>query len=280
MNTSSHLLEFERLRDLVGRYVSSAAGFKELARIEPGLGREAAELALADAAEAIDYLRAATRPQVAARGAAVRLRFGALPDASMSIAKLRIEGASLEALEILALTELLDRAGDMRAILIAVADRFPKLGARGAAMGEFRSLLKEVSGKILPDGTVADHASVLLGRLRRDIERQRGSIHDSLERFARGHREEGVMQEDYVTIRNDRFVVPIVSGQRRRIDGVIHGASGSGQTLFVEPLETIELNNELVRLSEDEMREVHRILREFTARLRATGEPSRARWRL
>jgi DNA mismatch repair protein MutS2 len=80
------------------------------------------------------------------------------------------------------------------------------------------------------------------------------------------------MQEDYVTIRNDRFVVPIVSGQRRRIDGVIHGASGSGQTLFVEPLETIELNNELVRLSEDEMREVHRILLEFTARLREYGE--------
>jgi DNA mismatch repair protein MutS2 len=272
MNTSANLLEFDRLRDLVGRYVSSAAGAQELARIEPGLSREAAERALADVAEAIDYLRAASRPQAAARGAAVRLRFGSLPDAAESIAKLRIEGASLEALEILALTELLDRASDMRSILLAVVDRFPKLGARGAAMGEFRTLLKDLAGKILPDGTIADHASVLLGRLRRDMERQRGSIHDSLERFVRGHREEGVLQEDYVTIRNDRFVVPIVSGQRRRIDGVIHGASGSGQTLFVEPLETIELNNELVRLTEDEMREVHRILLEFTARLREYGE--------
>ena len=84
----------------------------------------------------------------------------------------------------------------------------------------------------------------------------------------REHHEDGTLQEDFVTIRNDRFVVPVVTGRERRVEGVIHGASGSGHTLFVEPLETIGLNNELVRLSEEEAREVHRILREFTARLR------------
>ncbi len=85
------------------------------------------------------------------------------------------------------------------------------------------------------------------------------------------HREEGVLQEEFVTIRNERFVVPVIAGQRRKIDGVIHAASSSGHTLFVEPLETIDLNNELVRLSEEEMREVHRVLLEMTespARLR------------
>lgn len=133
-------------------------------------------------------------------------------------------------------------------------------------MGEFRSVVRDLAGKILPDGTVADHASVLLGRLRRDIERQKHAIQASLERFLRSHKEE--LQEEYVTIRNERFVVPIVAGQRRRIDGVIHGASGTGHTLFVEPLETIELNNELVRLSEEELQEVHRILLEMTDRLR------------
>ena len=116
--------------------------------------------------------------------------------------------------------------------MLAVADRFPKLGARGAAMGEFRSLSKDLAGKIL-HGTVADHASVLLGRLRRESNASSASIQDSLERFVRV-RKEGRAPGDYVTIRNDRFVVPIVSGQRRKIDGVIHGASGSGQTLFVD----------------------------------------------
>ncbi len=121
----------------------------------------------------------------------------------------------------------------------------------------------------MPNGSLADDASVALHRLRRDIDRQKKSIHQSLERFLKAHREEGVLQEEYVAIRNDRFVVPVVSGQKRRVDGVIHGASGSGQTLFVEPLETIDLNNELVRLHEEEQREVFRILREITDKLRA-----------
>jgi DNA mismatch repair protein MutS2 len=122
---------------------------------------------------------------------------------------------------------------------------------------------------------VSDHASVALARLRRDIERQKKSIQESLERFLRAHREEGVLQEEFVTIRNERFVVPIIAGQRRKLDGVIHGASSSGHTLFVEPLETIDLNNELVRLSEEEAREVHRILLEMTDRLRGYSESIR-----
>ncbi len=140
------------------------------------------------------------------------------------------------------------------------------------SIGEFRTLLNDLAGKIAPDGTIPDHASVALGRLRRDIERQKKSVQDSLERFLRAHQEEGVLQEEFVTIRNERFVVPVIAGQRRKIDGVIHGASSSGHTLFVEPLETIDLNNELVRLAEDEMREVHRILRELTERLRGYAD--------
>ena len=114
-----------------------------------------------------------------------------------------------------------------------------------------------------------------LARLRRDIERQKKSIQESLERFLRAHREEGVLQEEFVTIRNERFVVPVIAGQRRKLDGVIHGASSSGHTLFVEPLETIDLNNELVRLTEEEAREVHRILLEMTDRLRGYGDSIR-----
>ncbi len=142
-------------------------------------------------------------------------------------------------------------------------------------IGDFRQLLRDLEGKILPDGSVADHASVALRSVRRDIERQKKAIQDSLERFLKAHREEGVLQEEFVTIRNERFVVPMIAGQRRKLDGVIHGASASGHTLFVEPLETIDLNNELVRLTEEEVREVHRILREMTARLARLRRPIR-----
>jgi DNA mismatch repair protein MutS2 len=273
--TSAAVLEYESLRGLLGRYVSSPPGKAELARIAPHTDGARLAADLADAGEAVEYLRSAGRPQTAGRCAAIRLDFGSFPDLTEAVHKLRIEGASLEGKEIFDLFGVLDRAADAKSVLNAVAERFPRLGARGQSIGDFRALLKDLEGKIQPDGSVADHASVALGRLRRDIERQRKSIQGSLERFLKSHQEEGVLQEEFVTIRNERFVVPIIAGQRRRIDGVIHGASSSGHTLFVEPLETIDLNNELVRLTEEEAQEVHRILRELTARLRGYAESIR-----
>jgi DNA mismatch repair protein MutS2 len=275
LRTSAEVLEYESLRQLLGRYLSSPQGRRELARVEPIADRELLTESLAEAGEAIAYLRLASRPQPAARGAAIRVDFGGLPDVEASVHKLHIEGASLEPKEIFDLFLLLDRAADAKSVLTAAAERFPRLGNRARSIGDFRGLLQDLEGKILPDGTVADHASVALGRLRRDIERQKKAIQDSLERFLRLHREEGVLQEEFVTIRNERFVVPVIAGQKRKLDGVIHGASSSGHTLFIEPLETIDLNNELVRLSEEVAREVHRILLEMTARLRGHSDSIR-----
>jgi len=275
LRTSAAVLEFEPLRQLLGRYVASALGRRELSKVQPHADRARLTDDLAEAEEGIRYLQLATRPQPAARGAAIRIEFGAVPDVEQAVQKLRIEGAGLEPKEIFDVFSLLDIAADAKSNLTAAAERFPRLGRRGQTIGDFRALLRELDGKILPDGSVADHASVALNRLRRDMERQKKAIQESLDRFLRSHREEGVLQEEFVTIRNERFVVPVIAGQRRKIDGVIHGASSSGHTLFVEPLETIDLNNELVRLTEEEAREVHRILLEMTDRLRAYGDSIR-----
>lgn len=265
-------MEYESLRQLLGRYLSSPLGRRELEKIQPHTARERLEEDLAETAEAVEYLRTASRPQPSVRGAAIRIDFGGLPDVEATVHKLRIEGAALDPKEILDVFTLLDRAADAKSVLNAAAARFPLLSRRASAIGDFRGLLQELDGKILPDGTVSDHASVALARLRRDAERQKKAIQESLERFLRAHREEGVLQEEFVTIRNERFVVPVIAGQRRKLDGVIHGASSSGHTLFVEPLETIDLNNELVRLAEEEAREVRRILLEMTDQLRGYGD--------
>jgi DNA mismatch repair protein MutS2 len=275
LRTSAEVLEFEPLRQLVGRYISSPMGRRELDKVQPHADRERLVNDLAETGEAIEYLRLASRPQPASRGAAIRVDFGGLPDPQAAVHKLHIEGASLEPREIFDVFALLDRAADAKSVLTAAAERFPRLGGRARTIGDFRALLQALDGKILPDGSVADNASVALNRLRRDIERQKKAIQDSLDRFLRTHREEGVLQEEFVTIRNERFVVPIIAGQRRKLDGVIHGASASGHTLFVEPLETIDLNNELVRLSDEEAREVHRILLEMTDRLRGYSDSIR-----
>src|SRR5580704_8879843 len=262
------VLEFEALRAVLARYLRSPLGRAELAAIAPVSDRTAIETALADVAEAIDYLRVASQPQPASRGAAIRVRFDLSADPAPAVARLRIEGATLEASELLELAKLLDLASETRSLLLSAREKFPRLAAHASVIADLRDLAAQLRGKFLPDGSLADDASVMLGRLRRDAEKQRRLIEESLARFLRVHHEDGTLQEDFVTIRNDRFVVPIVTGRERGVDGVIHGSSGSGRTMFVEPLETIQLNNELVRIHEEELREIHRLLREFTARLR------------
>ena len=140
------------------------------------------------------------------------------------------------------------------------------------ALADFTALLRYFRNKILPDGTLDDRASPELARIRREIEKQKRAIQESLRSYLRRLSEGGAVQEELVTIRGERFVIPVKMEQRRRVQGVAHGASSSGQTVFIEPLETIEQNNELVRLLEDEQAEIHRILLEMT---RAAGRTCR-----
>ena len=272
-------LEWDQVHALVARSISSPAGALEMELVAPSTDRLRIEHDLAEVGEAMAYLRAS------GQGGALRINLNGLPDVAQAVQKLRIEGSVLEPREIFELIVFLDRAADAKSSLAAAAGRFPLLAVYAGRIGDFRQVLREVGGKILADGSVVDSASPHLNRIRRDIEKQKKAIQDSLERFLKANRNEGVLQDEYVTIRNERFVVPVLVGQRRKLPGVIHGASSTGQTLFLEPLDTIDLNNELVRLQDDEQREVFRILRELTDRLRGasiephaggSGEPIRA----
>jgi DNA mismatch repair protein MutS2 len=136
---------------------------------------------------------------------------------------------------------------------------------------DFTDFLRAFRNKIQPDGTLEDRASPELARIRREIEKQRRVIQESLRGYLRRLADDGAVQDELVTIRGERFVIPVKIEQKRRVQGVVHGASSSGQTVFVEPLETIEQNNELVRLLDEEQAEIHRILLEMTRRI---GEQS------
>ncbi len=270
--SSIELLQFAELQELVSRYAGSVAGRALVEALEPHSDRAALEFALADCGEAIAYLREVNGSAEGKAGGVLRLRFDQLRDVEGAVRVLQVEGASLEGREILDLFHNFALAGEFRGALLNVVARFPRLARRGHQLADLRDLAKRYARTFLPDGSLADEASVALGRIRRDIDKQQKSIQDSLERFMRAHRSDGTLQEDFVTIREDRFVVPIVAGHKGRVDGVIHGSSGTGRTLFLEPLETIALNNQLVRLREDELREIERILAEITNALRTHAE--------
>jgi DNA mismatch repair protein MutS2 len=269
---SAGLLQFAELIDLLISYAGSAAGQELVGELAPHQDRARLESDLADAGEAMLYLRELSGAQETGRGAAIRLRFDQLRDISTPLRILHVEGASLDGRQIMDLFHTLALAGEYRGALTAASERFPRLARRGHRLADLRDVARRYERAFLPDGSLADEASVALGRIRREIEKQQRGIQDSLERFMRAHRADGTLQEDFVTIREDRYVVPIVAGRQSRVDGVIHGSSGTGRTLFLEPIETIGLNNQLVRLREDELREIERILAEITETLRAHAE--------
>jgi len=266
--SSTELLQFSDLKELMARYAGSSAGRELVAQLEPDSNRSAIESALADSGEAIAYLRELHGSNDAKSGSLLRLRFDQLRNVEGPVRILQVEGASLAGREILDLLHNFSLAGEFRGALLNLTARFPRLARRAHNLADLRDLAKRYARAFHPDGSLASEASVALGRIRRDIDKQQKSIQESLERFMRAHRGDGTLQEDFVTIREDRFVVPIVAGHKGRVDGVIHGSSGTGRTLFVEPLETIGLNNQLVRLREDELREIERILAEISNALR------------
>jgi DNA mismatch repair protein MutS2 len=130
-----------------------------------------------------------------------------------------------------------------------------------------KPLIESLRSRILPDGSLADDASPELRRIRREMERQQRAIEESLRSALRRFSEGGSTQDDLITIRGERFVIPVKAEWKRRVQGVVHGASSSGQTVYVEPLETIDLNNDLVRLLEEEQAEIHRIFAEMTRQI-------------
>ena len=186
-------------------------------------------------------------------------------------------GSALEALEIGQLLEVVERVAAWRNLFLN-RESAALLGAavRGLTAEllphDLAPLLRTLRGKIEPDGSLSDDASPELRRIRRAMETQHRAIEASLRRAVRSLREEGSSNDELITVRGERFVIPIKAEFRRRVPGVIHGASGSGQTVFVEPLETIEQNNELVRLLDEEQGEIHRILVALTAALAGEAE--------
>ena len=263
-------LELSRLLDIVGRYTVSPLGkhaFEKFAGDplfrEPAGAREA----LAEVSEAMDWMREA-EAHVGHRDERPLPRFDGPRDVCDALTRMEVEGAVLEGSDIQALVELLERCSETGARLRTVTTTHPRLGGLAEDLGEFRPLLKQLAGKILPNGEPADDASPELARIRGKIGRHRSLVQQSLEKFIGTLEKQGSLRDDYVTIRNGRLVVPVKAEWKLRVEGVIHTASSSGQTVFVEPVATLELNNRLVKLLDDERREIHRILRRITERLR------------
>ena len=255
-------LEWEPLLALVAGFAASPVGREAILALRPSADEEW----IGRQHRLTGELRLLLEEQVS-------IPLGGLFDPTQLAAKAQIEGAALEAPELQAVARLAHDVAAWQALLQSPPAR---LEGRLAGLTDLSAALtmnlcplaESIERKILPDGSLADDASPELNRIRRDQERQQRLIEESLRAALRKLSTDGATQDDLITIRGERFVIPVRSELKRRVSGVIHGASSSGQTVYVEPLETIEQNNELVRLIEEEQAEIHRI---FVALTRQVG---------
>lgn len=265
IHASARVLEFETFRELLRGYIASPLGGLRLTVLCPSTDKSWIENQQRLAGEIREFRRVGGR-----------FDFSGLLDVATLLEKSRISGAVLETTEIRDVILVVDRAAEWRAIVAeppAAMKHWPNVREISAAIEDFSDFMRSFHNKILPDGTLDDRASPELARIRREMEKQRRVIQESLRGYLRRLAEGGTVQDELITIRGERFVIPVKVEQKRRVQGVVHGASSSGQTVFIEPLETIEQNNELVRLLEEEQAEIHRILLEMTRRI---GEKSQA----
>jgi DNA mismatch repair protein MutS2 len=268
--TAEDILEFDRLRDLLRRQTTCAPGRGAVDALSFSQDRSALDAAFALIAEAVAYLSEGSE-----------MGFGSLADPAQWLAELEAPVAVLTPPMLLAAATLADTAAMLRDTFREsaragsgpTARQFPLLSARASSVADLRQLALAIRRAVLPNGEISDDASPELRRIRASMGRTRETIQKTLESMLRTRG--GDAGEDYVTLRNDRFVIPVRAAERRQVQGIVHAASATGQTVFVEPFETVEHNNKLVQLAEDEAAEIARILVELTERLRANLGPLR-----
>jgi DNA mismatch repair protein MutS2 len=254
--SAEEVLEFDQLRELLRQRTTCPPGWRAVEQLVFSRDAEFLRGQFALIREAREWLRSGNE-----------LGFGGLADPESWLEKISGIGVALEPAEFLDAASLLETSAWLRGQFREEAAKFPLLTAAAAGVGDFREALAAIRRSVLPNGDISDDASPTLRRIRFSMVQTRESIQKTLRQILRSRNAEA--GEDYVTLRNDRYVIPVRAETRRSTPGVVHGASGTGQTVFLEPLETVEPNNQLVQLSQDEAAEILRVLRELTERLQA-----------
>ena len=250
-------LELNALLHLLARHVQTPLGRKRVLELLPVSNRDWITLELLRTSECVAYLTI---------GGAFGL--GEITDPEASLSELQIAGTILEAQDLLALQSLVAVGADLHEQFNQpeIKERYPQLSAITGKIPDLRRMLASIRGKILPNGEIDDNASPELRRIRREINERRNRIYRNLESLMRDRATS--VQDEIVTVRNGRFVIPVRTDARTQVPGVMHGLSSSGQTTYVEPLAFIEQNNEMVRLREQEEAEIVKILLQITETLR------------
>ena len=252
-------LEFDRVVEAVAGHALTPLGAAELARLRPLTDRRAVQTALAHTTEGVRFL--------AANGRGLPLE--APGDLADVLSRLAIEAHPLDPVDLRKLADFLRSVERSRqAVRGADGGPYPALTAIADDCAAWQRECEDVGRKIDAAGDVVDDASPGLKTIRGRLRKQRNRLRGNLDSFLRGRDTARYLQERVVTERNGRFVLVVRSEHRTAIPGIVHGSSTSGASLFLEPLSTVDLNNEIVALEQHEEEEVRRVLLALSAAFR------------
>ena len=252
-------LEFDRIVEAVCRFAQTPPGTARLARLQPLTDPRDVAGALDATAETTRFL---SEHHIALQAPA---------DLDNTLTSLAVEGRALDPLQLTGLASFLASVDTACAAVRRARGTVPILLAIADSAASFEREVADIRRKIDPSGDVVDDASPELRGIRERLRKQRTRLRGTLESYLRGKDTAKYLQQQIVTDRNGRYVLVVRAENRSAIPGIVHGSSGSGASLFLEPLSTVEINNEIVALQQQEAEEIHRILLALSDAFRKRG---------
>lgn len=201
-----------------------------------------------------------------------RINFDGFEDYTLTLKKTKVINSVLNTDEILDVLDLISAFRRLSNYFRNINQVYPNLLSLSNEIYHNRNLEKHITDIIAESGDIKDNASPELRRIRNDINAKSNHLRDRIQKILRQSLEAEIAQEDFVTIREDRFVIPIKASSKRASAGIIHGVSSTGQTVFFEPQEIVEMNNEISLLKNAEKREIYRLLEMLTSQISTDAE--------
>ncbi|QHJ71655.1 endonuclease MutS2 [Planococcus halotolerans] len=252
-------LEFYKIRDEVARYCTSSLGKNHIDKLVPSVEIREVEQLLAEMDEAAQVLRVKNN-----------VPMGGIFDVRMHARRAQIGGA-LSPVELMEVSSTIRASRILRQFFEAIREegdiQVPLFLEKKESMPILTQLEHDINACIDDNGGVLDSASSALRSIRQQLRSQESRVRERLESLVRGKNAAKMLSDTIVTIRNDRFVIPVKQEYRSHYGGIIHDQSSSGQTLFIEPDAVVQANNEVRRLKMKEKEEIDRILQMLSAQV-------------
>ena len=257
---SLSLLEFDKLLSIIAEFAHSEASRKAVLAMYPLADRGSIEKRLGQISEIM---------RIYDGGGSLSIQ--QFSDIAPLLARVAPEGAVLEGLELAEFIPVLDNISTI-ASQIRQHESLFQLNELADTLNGFPDILRILERSIDSEGNILDSASPELAELREQMRRLEGRIRKKLEEVVRGGDVSVFLQDDFITNRSGRWVIPVRMDSKGQVQGVVHDVSKSGETAFIEPLSIINLSNELEKLVAGQKAEEIRILRSISSRIRVYAD--------